>query len=83
MVNHSLKFSLPLSVSVSVSVSVSLPVFPSLNLGYTPYSFFLKDFIYLFLDGEEGQEKGRETSLCGCLSYTPYWGPGLQPGCVP
>ena len=21
----------------------------------------------------------RETSVCGCLLCTPYWGPGLQP----
>ena len=44
---------------------------------------FLKDFIYLFLDRGEGRERGKETSMCGCLSHTPYWGPGLQPRCVP
>ena len=21
--------------------------------------------------------------MCGCLSHDPYWGPGLQPRCVP
>ena len=41
--------------------------------------FFFKDFIYLFLErGREG-ERGRETSMCGHLSCSPYWGPGLQP----
>ena len=33
--------------------------------------FFLKDFIYLFLERGEGKEKERETSMCGCLSHTP------------
>ena len=35
---------------------------------------------YLFLDGGEGREKekGRETSVCGCLSHAPYQKPGLQ-----
>ena len=38
---------------------------------------FLKKI--LFLDrGREG-ERGRETSMCGCLSCAPYWGPGPQP----
>ena len=44
---------------------------------------FFKLFIYLFLEtGREG-ERGRETSMCGCLLHTPYWGPGLQPRRVP
>ena len=39
---------------------------------------------YLFLErGREGKKRGRETSMCGCLSYTPYWGPGPQPRHVP
>ena len=37
----------------------------------------------LFLEREEGKEKGRETSVCGCLSCAPYWGPGRQPRHVP
>ena len=43
-------------------------------------SLFKKYFIYLFL--ERGEER-RETSMCGCLSGTPHWGPGLQPRHVP
>ena len=43
--------------------------------------FFQKDF--LFLERGEGKEKERETSMCGCLSSTPYWGPGPQPRHVP
>ena len=37
-----------------------------------------KDFIYFRGEGRE-----RETSMCGCLLCTPYWGPGLQPRHVP
>ena len=42
-----------------------------------PSFFFIKDFIYLFLDRGEGREKERETSMCGSLSRAPDWGPGL------
>ena len=45
------------------------------------FSFF-KDFIYLFLEGKRGR-KWTETSMCGCLSRTPHWGPGPQPRQVP
>ena len=38
---------------------------------------FVYIFIYLFL------ERGREASVCGCPSCTPYWGPGPQPRHVP
>ena len=40
---------------------------------------FKKYFIYLFLERGEGRERGRETSMCGCLLCAPYWGPGQQP----
>ena len=40
-------------------------------------------FIYLFLERGEGRETERETSMCGCLSCAPYWGPGPQPRHVP
>ena len=43
---------------------------------------FFKDFIYLFLDRGEAWERGRETSMCGCLLNTPHQGPGPQPTCV-
>ena len=48
------------------------------------FPLFYEDFIYLFLERGEGKEKeGRETSVCGCFSCTPSWGPGLQPGHMP
>ena len=34
--------------------------------------FFLR--FYLFLVGEGGRKRGRETSTCGSLSQAPYWG---------
>ena len=34
---------------------------------------------YLFLEIVEGRERGRETSVCGCLSHDPHWVTGLQP----
>ena len=41
-------------------------------------SSFLKDFIYLFFrEGKGGRKKGRETSMCGCLSRVPN--PGMCP----
>ena len=30
-----------------------------------------------------GRKRGRETSMCGCLSHTSHQGPGLQPRHVP
>ena len=39
------------------------------------YSFFSKDFIYLFLDRGKGVRKGgTEASMCGCLLLTPLLG---------
>ena len=49
--------------------------FPILFLP-SPSIFF--NFIYLLLERGDGEEKERETSICGCLSQAPYWGPGLQ-----
>ena len=47
------------------------------------FIFFKDLFIYLFLEGKGRRKIGRETSMCGCLSCTPCWGPGLQPKQVP
>ena len=64
------------------------PRFPShrclLNILFIILSIlFFQDFIYLFLDRGEGWERGRETSMCGCLLCALYWGPGPQPRHVP
>ena len=42
-----------------------------------------KDFMYLFVERQEGRERGRETSVYGCLSRALHWGPGLQSRHVP
>ena len=47
---------------------------------------FLKRFIYLLTfrtEGKGGRKRRRETSMCGCLSRAPNWGPGSQPRHVP
>ena len=45
-----------------------------------------KDFIYLFIEreGKGGRNKGRETSMCGCLSCAPLLGtwPTTQAGAL-
>ena len=58
-----------------------VPVHPNVTMfGDKVFIYFLEDFIYFFFRarGREG-ERGRETSMCGCLSCAPYWGPNLQP----
>ena len=40
-------------------------------------TFFVFNFSYSCLERGEGKEK--ETLMCGCLSCTPYWGPGWKP----
>ena len=42
------------------------------------FCFFFK-ILFIFREGEGG----RETSMCGCLSHAPYWGPDPQPRHVP
>ena len=44
------------------------------------YCFFKKILFIYFQRVKGGRKRGRETSVCGCLSSTPYWGPGPQPG---
>ena len=38
--------------------------------------YFFKDFIYLFIfrEGKGGRKRGRQTSMCGCLSLEPSTG---------
>ena len=64
---------------------ITKPVWHCLPVGKDPNKvlLFLRIFIYLFIEKGEGREKERETSIGGCLSRTPYWGPGLQPRHVP
>ena len=45
--------------------------------------FFLRFYLFIFREGTGGRKRGKEISVCGCLSRAPYWGPGLQPRHVP
>ena len=63
---------------VIIKVFGTTGIVPDLNIIY-----FLR-FIYLFFrEGKGGRKRGRETSMCGCLLWAPYWGPGSQPRHVP
>ena len=60
-----------------------LPTPPSCFSPYFSF-FFLKDFIYLFLERGEGREKeGGETSMYGCLLSTPTGDMAHNPGMCP
>ena len=50
---------------------------------YLQHEFFKKDFIYFLAEGKGGRKRGSETSVCGCLSLAPNWGPSPQPSPVP
>ena len=64
-------------------IEIIVSIFSSHNGMKLEIKYNFKDF-YLFIFRErEGREKGRETSVCGCLLGAPYWGPGLQPRQVP
>ena len=47
------------------------------------YLSFLKIYLFIFRESEREGERRRESSMCGCLSHTPNWGPGEQPRYVP
>ena len=49
----------------------------------TILKYFLNILFIYFREGKGGRKRGRETSMCGCLSCVPRWGPGLQPRHVP
>ena len=45
--------------------------------------FFLIKILFIFREGKEGRKRGREISMCGCLSHALYWGLGPQTRHVP
>ena len=47
------------------------------------FDLFLKEF-YLCTsrEGKGGRKRGRETSMCGCLSCAPYWGLDTSQACA-
>ena len=61
---------------------------PAFNpLSHSSQSIFFVLFLfkrfYLLVFREKGMERGRETSVCGCLSHIPHWGHSPQPRRVP
>ena len=38
------------------------------------YLIFKRFYLCIFREGKGGRKRGRETSMRGCLSCTPYWG---------
>ena len=63
-----------------------LGTYPNLLKTYvhTKTEFFVselkKRFLkFIFRGGKGRRKRGRETSMCGCLSHAPYWGPGQKP----
>ena len=46
-------------------------------------SFFKRFYLLIFRESRRDRERGRKTSMCGCFSHTPNWGPGLQLRHVP
>ena len=50
------------------------------HLAPSSWLIFLKIlFISFHREGKGEIKRGRETSMCGCLSQAPNWGPGQQP----
>ena len=49
------------------------------------FLFFQRLYLFIFRERrrEGGRKRDRETSVCGCLSHAPNWGPGPQPRHVP
>ena len=45
----------------------------------TFFNFLKRVYFFIFRERRREEERGRDTSMCGCLSYTPNWGPGPQP----
>ena len=48
------------------------------------FTFFWRFNLYIYIFRDRRKDgKGKETSMYGCLSHAPYWGPGLQLRHVP
>ena len=71
-----------LQISSSFNNEHHLPLGMEMQYFYS-ISLFVKKYFYLFLEGAEGKERGRETLMCGCLLRAPSWVPGPQPWHVP
>ena len=41
---------------------------------YRTCTLFLRFYLFIFREGKRGRKRGRETSMCGCLSHIPLLG---------
>ena len=58
----------------------NMPCFKTLDtLSQEKMELAFKKRFYLFLERRREGERGRETTMCGCLSRSPCWGPGPHP----
>ena len=65
-----------LSLAGQVSCPLSDHVPLCLFFFFLTFSFFcLTFYLFIFWEEEGRRKKGRDTSICGCLLHTPYWGP--------
>ena len=47
------------------------------------FHFFLRFCLFIFREGKRGRKRGKEISVCGCLSHALHRGLGPQPRHVP
>ena len=65
--------------AISVQILKLLPACPCSS---SSFKKFLKMYLFIFREGG-GKERGRESSVCGCLPCAPHWRPGPKPRHVP
>ena len=78
----SLSFSLEANSSRARSSSLLRPIVYSTQSLNWEWLFFFK-VLFIFREEKGGRKRERQTSMCGCLSCAPIWGPGQQPRHVP
>ena len=79
----------PLSNFQKCNTVLTIDTMPSIKpawhiifLNGSPYLFF-RFYLFIFREGKEGRMRGRESSVCGCLSHIHNWEPSPQPRHVP
>ena len=72
---------LPISFMIFFELSQTLwsHQFIMLTISLTQLDFFKRFYLFTFRQRGSGGEKGRETSICGCLSHASKWEPGPKP----
>ena len=72
------------SMWMTIKVTRELKVTCHMGVEKLHFLSFLKTFyLFIFREGKGGRKKGREISMCVCLSHGPHWGTGPQPRHVP